>query len=225
MLDIHKQGSKFSFSVSLWWIQHAFIVSFSFIFLSSVPFFVVYAYNVLCTIRRVLARTKWRIYNAVGQAVMTGGAFRKRERAEFMERSKRKEKNKREQQKWILHALEYGRSSVQNMILTLFLPISMVCLSYFPFGIDSMMASDFPAFFRSLVRNFEFAEQLSKKSKTKKNFVAYLWTLNFLRVYFGCNLFIVGFCLWMWWDGMHKCRFLHLNIVASVNCTFWSASV
>lgn len=170
MLDIHKQGSKFSSSVSLWWIQHAFIVSFSFIFLSSVPFFVVYAYNVLCTIRRVLARTKWRIYNAVGQAVMTGGAFRKRERAEFMERSKRKEKNKREQQKWILRALEYGRSSVQNMILTLFLPISMVCLSYFPFGIDSMMASDFPAFFRSLVRNFEFAEQLSKKKQNKKKF-------------------------------------------------------
>lgn len=69
------------------------------IFLSSVSFFVVYTYAVLCTICTVLARTKWRIYNAVGQAVMTGGAFLKRERAEFMERSKIKEKNTQENNK------------------------------------------------------------------------------------------------------------------------------
>lgn len=50
----------------------------------------------------------------------------------------------------------------------------MVCLSYFPFGIDSMMASGFPAFFSALSLELQIRRTVEQKKAKQKTFVAYL---------------------------------------------------
>lgn len=81
-------------------------------------------------------------------------------------------------------------------------------------------------FFRSLVRTSNSPNSWAKKSKTK-NFRCIFMNFKLSSCIFRLQFFYcrISFVNVMGWDGMHKCRFLHLNIVASVNCTFWSASV